>query len=395
MEAPNSSPSRVQAAVRATLILVSCVAFLSFAIACWQGRISLRPLLVTPELDWLAGLLFEDVTGDKLARNHYVYLSGFVLFAFDLTVLLPGALQRALPEGGRAHKAYLVLATLLLCLACLAMLLYVRPVYGGINRWLVGLFHDGSQARSMLTGALEAYAHLPFVSIALAVLGWLVPACALSLRDTRPNDVSHKAAVAVARLSLAVAAGILVTALAAAALTLLDPLAHEAVRAVRGYCLAFASSGYNCLSTIVLAPVVEETMFRGLMQHHLRRCLPFWAALLITSVAFGVWHWNLGQFAYTFLFALLVGCIYEATGCIAYTICAHVTMNLSAVLAYSINSSCYFGQLTVMPGLREAIMGLPLPAASLAFLGLATLLGLIVYVFFRLRPNASLKDTAE
>ena len=62
------------------------------------------------------------------------------------------------------------------------------------------------------------------------------------------------------------------------------------------------------VATLVLPPLVEETIFRGLILQYLRRggaC--FLAANLIQAVLFGVFHMNLVQGIYTALFGFLLG----------------------------------------------------------------------------------------
>lgn len=60
---------------------------------------------------------------------------------------------------------------------------------------------------------------------------------------------------------------------------------------------------------IIIAPVAEEILFRGYLFGKLRKHLPMWAAILITSVLFGIVHgaWNVGidVFALSIVLCLL------------------------------------------------------------------------------------------
>jgi membrane protease YdiL (CAAX protease family) len=55
------------------------------------------------------------------------------------------------------------------------------------------------------------------------------------------------------------------------------------------YVLAF-------LTLVIIAPVAEETLFRGYLLGKLRKYVATWIAILITSVVFGILHfaWNVG-----------------------------------------------------------------------------------------------------
>lgn len=60
------------------------------------------------------------------------------------------------------------------------------------------------------------------------------------------------------------------------------------------------SQGYEYLlaffTLVVIAPVAEEILFRGYLLGKLRKHLPIWVAVLVTSVLFGAIHlaWNVG-----------------------------------------------------------------------------------------------------
>ena len=43
---------------------------------------------------------------------------------------------------------------------------------------------------------------------------------------------------------------------------------------------------------VILGPVCEELVFRGVTMHLVRRALPFWAANLMQAVLFGIFHMN-------------------------------------------------------------------------------------------------------
>lgn len=68
------------------------------------------------------------------------------------------------------------------------------------------------------------------------------------------------------------------------------------------YLLAF-------LTLVVIAPVAEEILFRGYLLGKLRKYVPVWAAILVTSLLFGIVHfaWNVGVdvFALSIVLCLL------------------------------------------------------------------------------------------
>ena len=57
-----------------------------------------------------------------------------------------------------------------------------------------------------------------------------------------------------------------------------------------------AERGIAFLALVVIAPIAEEIIFRGLLYGKLRIVVPKWLAILITSLVFGLIHmqWNVG-----------------------------------------------------------------------------------------------------
>lgn len=86
--------------------------------------------------------------------------------------------------------------------------------------------------------------------------------------------------------------------------------------------------------TVILAGVCEEFAFRGFLLNAIERKYSFGPALLISSLAFGLFHFDT-QFVYTiaaFLMGLLLGYAYHRWH--SYTVCAvaHATIDLVAVI---------------------------------------------------------------
>ena len=134
-----SASSRVQTIAKTVAILAVCSAFVGFAIACSRGFVNVRDLMVTPELTWIAGLL-PSITPEKLAGETYVFLSGFFSLAFVLSVMVPNVWRRMSGSTSRMGRPYVIIAVVLLGLACLLMLLHVSPIYSAAYRLLTQLF---------------------------------------------------------------------------------------------------------------------------------------------------------------------------------------------------------------------------------------------------------------
>lgn len=85
-------------------------------------------------------------------------------------------------------------------------------------------------------------------------------------------------------------------------------------------------------SVIVLAPLGEELLFRGLLLTGLGRSLPFWAALVISGVAFALTHVEWLAVLVIFPVGLLFGWAFRRRGTLLVAIAAHATFNLINVV---------------------------------------------------------------
>ena len=90
------------------------------------------------------------------------------------------------------------------------------------------------------------------------------------------------------------------------------------------------------IRTVILAPIVEELIFRGLIFNRIKGYLGFWAAAVISAAIFGIYHLNLAQGIYAFIFGILFCLIYRRFESLWSCIFMHAAANLlSVILEYS------------------------------------------------------------
>ncbi len=87
------------------------------------------------------------------------------------------------------------------------------------------------------------------------------------------------------------------------------------------------------LVVVVAAPLAEEVFFRGMLQRTLARRLPIWPAMLITSVLFGVSHFQALQLPALAAFGVVLSVLAHRTGRLGPSIWAHVGFNATTVVA--------------------------------------------------------------
>ena len=95
-------------------------------------------------------------------------------------------------------------------------------------------------------------------------------------------------------------------------------------------------AGGNAFGTfmiaVIAAPVVEEILFRGIVLRSMRKFSPAWAAILMSSVLFGVYHLNIVQAVYATLMGIAAGILYEKKRNLLFPLLVHFANNLITML---------------------------------------------------------------
>ena len=227
----------------------------------------------------------------------------------------------------------------------LAMMYLLAPLGSGLGLALFGITLPEGEAAPPL--AFEDTAKLQLMAIAARSLG-VVAFVMLVSRATRlqpDRRMSWPAAIGVGAAGL-----LLVWPLVTASIVLAgwitgapaDRIAHETLRelsqhAVRGWVAVMIA-----LVTVVV-PVVEEVMYRGLLQESMRRAgARPWPAVVLTSILFALAHVAAVQphaLIGLFVFGLGLGWAYERTGRLWAPIVMHGLFNAgNVVLAQSMNA---------------------------------------------------------
>ena len=127
--------------------------------------------------------------------------------------------------------------------------------------------------------------------------------------------------LAIGALSLAMVVGMLLAAL---------PIPEEVLE---GYAEASENIGgmglLEAISSVFMAPIAEEIIFRGLVYTRLRRAMPPWLACVLASAIFGLLHGQIVWIAYAFVVGMALALVFERTGTLWASIILHVTFNLA------------------------------------------------------------------
>ncbi len=87
------------------------------------------------------------------------------------------------------------------------------------------------------------------------------------------------------------------------------------------------------MKVAVIAPIVEELIFRGIILQGLRRNYNSFVAVFMSALLFALYHLNPWQFPATFILGLLLGAIVLKTNSVVLSILGHSINNLLVLLS--------------------------------------------------------------
>ncbi|MBQ9910282.1 MAG: CPBP family intramembrane metalloprotease [Lachnospiraceae bacterium] len=128
------------------------------------------------------------------------------------------------------------------------------------------------------------------------------------------------------------------------------------------------------LLEVLIAPVIEELLFRKLFYGNLRMRMGWVPAALIVSAVFAILHLNIAQAVYAFVFSLILCEIAERTANWYLCVSAHVSANVCAILSAQLEP-------------WNALL-LSRPAVTVILAGALLLAGLLLLVLFERRITA-------
>lgn len=91
-------------------------------------------------------------------------------------------------------------------------------------------------------------------------------------------------------------------------------------------------TAWNVLTAGFVAPVLEETLFRGVISNRIREDWGEGPAVIGSALLFGIYHWNLTQGIVAFAMGIFLAWAYQKTGALFLCICMHAAVNLTATL---------------------------------------------------------------
>ncbi len=113
----------------------------------------------------------------------------------------------------------------------------------------------------------------------------------------------------------------------------LEHLLPVSVWEERAFARMMSGSIGAIIAVCVLAPLLEEMLFRGIMLRSFLTQYPRWQAISMSALIFGIAHFNIYQFVLAAWLGVFLGWIYERTRSLIPGIALHAAINILVVMA--------------------------------------------------------------
>lgn len=101
--------------------------------------------------------------------------------------------------------------------------------------------------------------------------------------------------------------------------------------------------------TVLIGPILEEYLFRGIVYHRLQKYYPVMKSLLLTGLIFAIFHQSIIQMIYAFIFNFMLIYVYEKFHTIKAPIMLHICGNgISFFLSSMLNDTVFITSIVVM-----------------------------------------------
>lgn len=124
---------------------------------------------------------------------------------------------------------------------------------------------------------------------------------------------------------------------------------------------------------VVIAPVIEELIFRGIILHGFRRNYSAVTAVVMSALLFSLFHLNPWQIPATFILGLLLGWIMLHTKNIILAIIGHAINNLMVLLTVTFWEELHTHGIYLMPPEKKLVLGALVAVLSLILIYLSML----------------------
>lgn len=293
---------------------------------------------------------------------------GNAVGADDLYCTACGAL---LPTPQTKHRNRIGAILKAIGIAVLACAVYYAVQYGAVLIWQLR-YIASSKNSGMITydELLSAFNEASeYLTIIINAVTLLMIAVFLRLRRSSLADSAGWRGAPASRTLAALVTGAAMQ-LAVILVVLFLPIPESVLTDHAEFMESSASLGVQLICGAIAAPILEETLFRGIIYSRARSAMGKPAALIFSALVFAVMHGDLMAAVNAFFFGLLFGILYDRFDSVLVPMAFHAGFNAAAYL------------------IPESLDSLLMLAACFASAGIAVI---GFYLIFRKEPKESQK----
>ncbi len=226
--------------------------------------------------------------------------------------------------------------------------LFINVIMGMIMTLVAGFYKlsrgeiNTDELAEYLAGIAANQEFLSIVVFAIGILCILVFGIWFFFLYGRKSKIRIYEALSIKNLILLLVLGIVIQIMLSFSLTLILPFFKDAtMKYEETMSMLFSDNWMMVIYTVVLAPLGEEMIFRGLTFGYAKKVMPIMAANIVQAALFGIYHLNLIQGIYAFVMGLIFGYIMMKLQSIWAVVILHIVVNLSGLIMNKIltNSS--------------------------------------------------------
>ena len=209
----------------------------------------------------------------------------------------------------------------------------VYGIFMGIKMMELGIT-DAQEQTVYLAESMSSGNILLIITIIATAATWLIGA--LWYRKYKPADnFTLKTVCNVKSVAALAVMGVSLQLIISACLSVVFPILPETLTEQYAALIEQLIGGniwLSLIATVILAPLAEELLFRGVTFGMAKKFMPLMAANILQAVLFGIYHMNWIQGVYAFVLGLVLGFTAEYFHSIWASILLHAFINGSAEL---------------------------------------------------------------
>ncbi len=224
-----------------------------------------------------------------------------------------------------------VVISLLKSLGYVATWFIISQLASFVTAFLLSIKHHGSSAEAIAKLSLEYSTQTLIIANALTLFAFILFYSIRKIPISQRCEIIRKPFGVYIRAILLGIVGQFAIQYLLSLLMMIIPESWLDALSQNNEALSTGSEAINFIAVVLLGPIFEEILCRGLMLGAMKRAMPKWIAVVLSSLIFGILHANPIGIIYATLFGILLGFIAVKFNSILPAIICHIAFNATSL----------------------------------------------------------------